>query len=216
MRWVAASMLCVALVAARPVRARADERPPAGHLVLAGAAMAVPTYALGVTIHEGTHALVAKAYGYPLVRVQLYPGVHHGHFYFGYVEYRGRMPVGKRTFFLLAPKFVDMAMMGGYAALVATDSLPSNHYGQLALAVLATGFWVDFSKDLLAPWRPHDVNMALDRNGIHGFWGKLPYWLLHAGLAAAGSIAIVRGYQRLFGIAQAQPAVVLPVVQLAW
>lgn len=216
MRWLAAPLFCLALLAARPVSARADTPPPTGHLVLAGAAMAVPTYALGVTIHEGTHALVAKAYGYPLVRIQLYPGVHNGHFYFGYVEYRGRMPVGKRTFFLLAPKFVDMAMMGGYAALVATDTLPSNHYGQLALAVLATGFWVDFSKDLLAPWRKHDVNMALDRNGIHGFWGKLPYWLLHAGLAAAGSIAIVEGYRRVFDRGNTPTALVLPAVQLAW
>ena len=51
---------------------------------------------------------------------------------------------------------------------------------------------------MAAPFRPHDVNMALDKNGVTGPWRKLPFYLLWAGLAAAGSIAIVQGYQRIF------------------
>lgn len=213
-------VLLVLAAGAAEARAEDDEdRPSSSRLVLAGVGMALPTYALGVTIHEGTHAIVARAFGRTLTRVQLLPGFHPqtGRFQFGYVQYRGHLPRGQRTFFLLAPKLVDAVMLGGYATLVATDTLPRNHYGQLALAVLATGFWVDFSKDIVAFWRPHDINMALDRNGFEGFWDKLPWYLLHASLAVAGSFAIVEGYQQVFadddrGAGATTLAPILPVL----
>lgn len=211
-----ATLATLALAPPPAVADHGEPAPPTRNLVLAGIGMGVPTYVLGVTIHEGTHALVAKAFGAEIIRMQLLPGRHPrtGRFYFGYVQYRGRLPTGQRVLFLLSPKIVDVVMLGGYAALVGTDTLPDNHYGQLALAVVATGFWVDFAKDIAAFFRPHDVNMALDKLGMKGPWKKLPYYLAYAGLAAVGSIAIVEGYRRIFddGTPAAAPrAVTLPV-----
>lgn len=202
MRYLTLSVVCFVVLATGAPGARADHgsKPDDSHLVAAGVAMAIPTYVLGVTIHEGTHAVMARAFGVEVTRVQLLPGRHPqtGRFYFGYVQYRGRLPTGQRVLFLLSPKIVDAVMLAGYATLVATDTLPDNHYGQLALAVWATGFWVDFAKDIAAFWRPHDVNLSLDKLGMTGPWRKLPFYLAHIGLSLAGSIAIAEGYRRIF------------------
>jgi hypothetical protein len=170
-------------------------------LVLLGAAMAVPTYFFNVVVHEGTHALVAKAFGAEIVRFQMLPGRHptNGRFYFGYVQYRGGLSLGEQTFFLLAPKISDLAALTGYGLLVATDALPDSRYGQLALVVLATGFWIDFTKDVVAFWAPTDVAIALERNGRRSFAAQLPWRLVHASLSVAAGAVVLAGYRRLFG-----------------
>lgn len=181
--------------------ARAGDRPETEHLVLAGAGMAVPTYFLGVIIHEGSHAVAARSFGATITRFQILPGRHPktGVFYFGYASWRGRLTRGELAFTLLAPKLTDALMLGGYTVLWATDNLPDNAYGGLALAVLATGFWVDFTKDVFLHWRPtNDVTRVFHQYGKKSFWSQLPGRLVYAGLSAAGAYVVLRGYQKVF------------------
>ncbi len=207
MRLLAAVLV---LLAAGP--ARADERPETDHLVWAGVGFAVPTYFIGVAAHEGSHALAAELAGAEVDELHLLPGVHHGHFYFGYVHTRGLTTTGERIFFLIAPKLVDVAVLGSYGAAVLTDSTPANHYGRLALAVLATGFWVDFSKDIPAFWSHSDVVKIYDLAGATTELRRLPLRLLHLGLSVAAGTAIWIGYQDVFAEdAPADSALLLPL-----
>ncbi len=180
--------------------AQESDRPKTEYLVLAGIGMAIPTYLLGVTIHEGSHAVAAKMVGAELVGFKLLPGRHprNKKFYFGYTEIRGRLTPGQMGFFLSSPKIVDVVMLGGYSLLVGFDALPENHYGQVALAVLATGFWVDFAKDILPFAEHHDMPRIYSLMGMRSEWSRLPLRLVHAGLAAAAAYSIYRGYERIF------------------
>ena len=198
------------MIAAGP--AAAEERPETSHLVWAGLGMAIPTYFIGVVTHEGGHALAAKTVGAEVTELHLLPGVRHGKFYFGYVRVRGLESRAARTWFLLAPKVIDLAMLGSYAALVLTDSTPDNAYGGLALAVLATGFWVDFSKDIPAFWKHNDLVKVYDMHGATTELRRLPLRLLHAGLSAAAAYAIARGYQEVFDPDEAGEAAAAPLV----
>jgi hypothetical protein len=207
---VALAVVVLALGVAAPA-ARADERPSTSRLLLAGAGMAIPTYMIGVAAHEGSHALAAALSGAEVTRIQLLPGLHPrtGKFYFGYVEVRGLRCARQRASFLLAPKLTDAVMLGAYAAAFFGGVYPDDRYGQLALTVLATGFWVDFSRDLIAFWDHNDLVKVYRLAGADDELERLPFRLLHAGLAAAGSVAIVRGYQRVFAREGDAPAALL-------
>jgi hypothetical protein len=196
--WALALALACGLAA--PAVARADDRPETSHLVWAGVGMALPTYAIALIAHEGSHALTAKLVGAEVTQVRLLPGVNprDGKFYFGYVGVRRLYARGDRIWFFLAPKLVDLAVMGAYSAAVLTDQAPDNAYGGLALAVLATGFWVDFSKDIPAFWNHSDIVKLYDAVGATTELRRLPLRVLHAGLSAAAAFAIVRGYQDVF------------------
>ena len=193
-----------------PRRAEAD-RPSSQRLVGAGVAMAVPMYFAGVAQHELSHAAVAKMFGRRILEIKVLPGFHRGAFYFGYVRYSPRLPTGKRTFFLLAPKLVNVLLLGGYAALQHTDNLPRNRYGQLAFTVWANTQWVDLSKDLLLFWRKHDINVAYKINGKNTFWSKLPGRVVHLALSAAGGYFVVKGYAHVFDRPAPGAAMLLPL-----
>jgi hypothetical protein len=209
-RAIGLAVTVMTLIAAPP--AAADERPETDHLVWAGLGFAVPTYFLGVIAHEGSHALAAELAGGEVDELHLLPGVRHGHFYFGYVHTTGLTSTGQRTFFLVAPKLVDVTLLGSYAALVLTDTTPDNHYGRLALAVLATGFWVDFSKDIPAFWDHSDVVKLYNLNGATTELRRLPFRLVHLGLSVAAGAAIWIGYRDVFDEdATAEPALLLPL-----
>src|SRR5687768_1681491 len=96
--------------------ARADERPPTSHLLWAGVGMSIPTYAIGVIAHEGSHALAATLSGAEVREMSLVPGRHPrtGKFYFGYVDVRGLRCDRQRAAFLLAPKLTDALALGSY------------------------------------------------------------------------------------------------------
>lgn len=194
-------------------QARAD-KPDDSKLVLAGAAMAVPSYLGGVALHEGMHALVAKLYGRTITSMSILPGRHprNKRFYFGYVSYRPRLPTGKRTFLLLAPKLMNLAWLGTYAGLVTTDTLPGNRYGQLALAVWSSGQWADLSKDIALFWRRHDINVALAINGADTFWERAPWKLLHIGLSVAAGFVVIEGYRKVFEESENGAAPFVPLV----
>ena len=216
MKTVVLSACIVAALCAQSRNARADDtRPETSTLVLVGLGMAVPTYFLNVLLHEGTHAVVAKAYGTEIVRFQWWPGRHpqNKRFYLGYVQYRGTLTRGQQTFFLMSPKITDLVALGGYAALVGFGGLPDGHYSQLTLAVLATGFWVDFTKDLLAFWQPNDFQRTLTKNGKQSFWQRLPYRVVFAALSAASGYAVLRGYDALLADEQPGGAVLAPMFE---
>ena len=198
----ASIVVAVALASglAAPRAARADDRPETSHLVWAGVGMALPTYVVALVAHEGSHALTAELVGAEVTHVRLLPGINprDGKFYFGYVGVRGLFDRGDRILFFLAPKLVDLAVLGSYGAAVLTGHTPDNAYGGLALAVLATGFWVDFSKDIPAFWRHSDIVKLYDAVGATTELRRLPLRVLHAGLSAAAAYAIVRGYQDVF------------------
>ena len=215
MRAPAVALLLLLAAAARP--AVADERPETDNLVWAGLGFAVPTYFLGVAAHEGSHALAATMAGGEVTELHLLPGVRHGRFYFGYVRTRGLASPGARAFFLVAPKLVDLAVLGAYSAAVLTDHTPDNHYARLGVTVLATGFWVDFSKDIPAFWSHSDVVKLYDLAGATSELRRLPLRLVHLGLSAAAGAVIWVGYRDVFaddeedGDAAADSALLLPL-----
>ena len=207
----------VAVVAAlavthAPTPARA-EAPSPGDLVLAGLAMAPPVYVIGVAAHEGSHALAALLVGGEVESICLLPGTDPttGAFYFGRTRVRGLRSGAQRTFFLLAPKLTDLIVLGSYTALLATDTLPENRYGQLAFAVIGTGFWVDFSKDVLRVSPYNDVVKFYDQHGWTSEWARLPWRLGHAAIAATFGVVLYEGYRRLFDPEDPSPAATLVV-----
>ena len=142
--------MLVLLGLAAPTSARAE--PSDRTLFYTGLAMAPPTYVIGVTLHEGSHALAAKLVGAEVVELHLFPPgidpkVHA--FRFGWTYVHGLRTDRDKIFFYIAPKITDSVLLGGFAALVFTGAWPHNRYGQLALTVVATGLWVDFSKDVV-------------------------------------------------------------------
>jgi hypothetical protein len=162
--------------------------------------MAPPTYLVGVTLHEGSHALAAKLVGGTVDQVRLFPpGIdpRANKFRFGWVYARGLTTKPKKIFFYLAPKITDAIFLSTYTALVLTDTLPSNKYALLALTVSATGFWVDFAKDVVLFSRHNDVVKAFHLWCMRG-WKQVPARIVYAGLSAGFSYAIIRGYQRTF------------------
>lgn len=197
-RTVAALLGCCALAASRP--AAADDRPETSHLVWTGVGLALPTYVVALLAHEGSHAITAELVGADVTEVRLLPGVHprDGKFYFGYVAVRGLRDRGDRIWFFVAPKLVDLAVLGSYGAAVLTGHTPHSAYGDLALAVLATGFWIDFSKDIPAFWRHSDIVKLYDALGATTELRRLPLRALHAGLSVAAAYAVVRGYRDAF------------------
>jgi hypothetical protein len=194
---VARAAFALALLA-RAAPARAED-PSDTELLLAGAGMALPTYVLGVMWHEGTHAAVAASFGAEILELRLYPSVYQGHFYFGLTRWTGFMSRGETAFTLVAPKLTDVVLLGSYSLLVAFDGLPENDYGSLALTVLATGAWVDFSKDLFS-WNPtNDLMKVHHLYGHSSEWQRLPWRLLQASVSLAGAYVLALGYEDVFG-----------------
>lgn len=189
-------LVAAILLAAAPTRAEPSDRA----LVLTGLALAPPTYVLGVTLHEGSHALAAKLVGAKVDKLHLFPpGIDPGTgtFRFGWTYVRGLRARGDQIAFYLAPKVTDAALLGGFAALAFTGAWPHDRYAQLALTVVATGLWVDFSKDLLLFSPTNDVVKVFHLWCMRG-WKQLPARLVYAGLVTGLGLVVARGYQRTF------------------
>jgi hypothetical protein len=196
------------LLATSAARAEPSDRT----LVITGVAMAPPTYLLGVTLHEGSHALAAKLVGADVVELHVFPPGRDpkGNWRFGWTYVRGLKTKPQRQFFYLAPKITDALLLGGFAAFAFTGAWPDNKYGALALTVFATGLWVDFSKDVLAFRKTNDVVKAFDLWCIKG-WRQIPARLLYAGMIVGAGLVVARGYQRTFEDDGAQAPRVLPL-----
>jgi hypothetical protein len=196
---------------AAPARAEPSDR----ELFFWGLAGAPPTYLLGVTLHEGSHALAAKLVGAEVMEVHLFPpgrDPKSGKFRFGWVYARGLRTRGERVVFYLAPKLTDAVLLGGFAGLVFTDAWPENRYGALALTVLATGLWIDFSKDLVLFSKHNDVVKAFRLWCMTG-WRQIPARLVYAGAVAGLGFVVARGLQRTFD--DDEPAATPRIVPLA-
>lgn len=206
------------LFAPRSVRA---EDPSDTELVLWGLAMVPPTYLVGVTLHEGSHALMAKIVGGTVDEVHLFPpGIDPkaNKFRFGWVYARGLDTTTKKQLFYAAPKITDTLLLGGFAAFAYTDAWPDNKYGQLALTVFATGLWVDFAKDIFLFSRKNDVAKMFNLWCMTG-WNQVPGRLVYAAAIVGLGFVVWRGYERTFfddttttARTTAAPPMVLPVV----
>jgi hypothetical protein len=187
---------------------RAD--PSDRTLVLTGLAMAPPTYLIGVTLHEGSHAVAAKLVGAKVDKLHLFPPGRDpstGTFRFGWTYVHGLRTPAERIAFYIAPKVTDVVLLGGFAGLVFTGAWPQNRYGQLALTVFATGLWVDFAKDVVLFSHTNDVVKVFDQWCMTG-WRQLPARLVYAGAVVGLGLIVARGYERTFD----RPANATPVV----
>ncbi|HET7502853.1 MAG TPA: M50 family metallopeptidase [Kofleriaceae bacterium] len=202
-----------AVVAVLLVAGTARAEPSDRALVVTGLALAPPTYLLGVSLHEGSHALAAKLVGASVDELHLFPPGRDpstNTFRFGWTYVHGLKARGERVAFYIAPKLTDAALLGGFAALVLTDAWPGNRYGQLALTVLATGWWVDFSKDVVLFSRTNDVVKVFDLWCMTG-WRQLPARLVYAGAVVGLGWVVARGYERTFEDPRAM-AMTIPLV----
>jgi hypothetical protein len=115
-----AAILTLLLVAGT---ARAE--PSDTTLVLVGAGMAIPDYVAGVSLHESSHALAAIMLGAHVDTLHVFPpGIDpQAHaFRFGWTYVHGLKSQRDTELFLLAPKFTDAILLGGFAALVFTSA----------------------------------------------------------------------------------------------
>lgn len=180
--------------------ATAHADPSNERLVYTGLALTPPTYLLGVTLHEGSHALAAKLVGGTVDHIRLFPpGVdpRANKFRFGWVYARGLRTRRQKQFFYLAPKITDAIFLSAFTVFALTNNLPDNKYGSLTMTVLATGFWVDFAKDVVLFSRHNDVVKAFNLWCMTG-WKQLPARLVYAGISAGFAYAVARGYQHTF------------------
>lgn len=188
--------LAIVLMLASAAHAEPSDRAVVG----VGLGLAIPDYLLGVTLHEGSHALAAKLVGASVDELHLFPpgrDPHTGTFRFGWTYVHGLESRGDKVFFYAAPKLTDLAMLGGFAALVFTGAWPRNRYGEVALTVLATGFWVDFSKDVVLFAKTNDVVKVLDLWCMTG-WRQVPARLVYAAVVVGLGVVVAHGYQRTF------------------
>ena len=87
-------------------------------------------------------------------------------------------------------------MMGSYSLTLGLDVLPENRYGLLAFTVLATGFWVDFTRDVFAFWDHNDTVKVCSPYGLDNEWNRLPARLVHFSISAVAALVIFEGYRR--------------------
>jgi hypothetical protein len=197
----AAQLAALVVVAVATLRCAVAHGEPSNRtLVLTGLVLAPPTYLVGVTLHEGSHALAAVLVGATVDHLHLFPpgrdpSTHT--FRFGWTYVHGLRGPGDQLTFYLAPKVTDAALLGGFAALVFTGAWPHSRYGQLALSVFATGLWVDFAKDVVLFAPTNDVSKALEIAELTG-WRQLPARLVYAGAAVGLGFIVAHGYQRTF------------------
>lgn len=216
---VKAVLIAAVLTVATTTTVRAD--PDNKDLVYAGLAMTPPTYFIGVITHEGTHAIAAKLVGADVTSITFLPGrdPDTGAFHFGLTKVTGLRGKNEKVFFYIAPKITDTLLLGGFATLVLTDTWPKNRYGQLALTVLATGFWVDFAKDVLAFRKSNDIVKVFDLWCIHGWKRQLGVRLVYGAAIAGLGYFVYRGYDKTFTKPDPDPMpreTVLPVYVTAF
>jgi hypothetical protein len=187
-----------------------DTRPSDATLVLVGAAMAPPTYLLGVTWHESSHALATLLVGADIDELHVFPpgidpSVHR--FRFGWTYVHGLHTRAQRAAFFIAPKLTDLALLGGFAALAFGHAWPHNSYGELALTVVATGAWVDFAKDVVLLSPVNDVSQ-FERAACFTGWRRVIARAVYAAADVGLAFVVFHGYQRLF--AQPTTSAALP------
>ncbi|HEY4056560.1 MAG TPA: hypothetical protein VGM39_08115 [Kofleriaceae bacterium] len=205
-----------ALVVLAALATTAHAEPSDKRLFWTGVALAPPTYMIGVTLHEGSHALMGKILGAEITEMHLFPpGVdpHVDKFRFGWVYARGLTTTADRQWFLIAPKITDTALLGGFAALAFTDAWPTNRYGRLALTVFATGLWIDFSKDVLAFSKQNDV-VKVFHNWCFTGWRQIPARAVYTVAIVGLGYVVWHGYTRTFHTLEDDPGTTARTISL--
>lgn len=197
-RLVATVAAAVALSAT--ARSAAAEPPSDQRLVGVGLALALPTYGVGVLLHEGSHALAAELAGADVTVFRPWPGRDRktGAFQLGLTRVVGLRGTPKRLAFYLSPKITDLALLGAYTAYYYSDAYPEGSYGQLVVTVLATGFWLDFAKDTVVFSRHNDLVKAMNLVGATDELRRLPIRLGFAAASVGLGYLVWRGHERLF------------------
>jgi peptidase M50B-like protein len=192
--------------------------PSNERLVLVGLALAPADYLIGVSMHEGSHALAAKLVGAEVDELHLFPpGIdpHTKTFRFGWTYVRGLRTRNDRVLFYIAPKITDAVLIGGFAALVFTGAWPTNKYAQLGLTVAGTGLWVDFAKDVVL-FSPHnDVTKVFDNWCMTG-WRQIPARVVYAALDVGFAYVVYRGFKRTFDEPTSATPLVVPLLSTAF
>ncbi len=177
-----------------------DSKPSNSVLLQTAALLAVPTYFLGVTMHEGSHALAAKALGADDVSITILPTrTNKGMFALGKTHI-GSFPgetVDKDFVWVLAPKATDLLIMGIYSGILESGNMPKNKWAQLSLSMLGTLALLDFSKHIFATDPNNDMVWIYEKMGAKNESEKLPYRLIHTSLAIGGAIEVGKGWYRL-------------------
>lgn len=190
-----------ALIVLLVLSGTAMAEPSNERLFYTGLAMAPPTYFIGVTLHEGSHALMAELVGGDVQEVRLFPPGRDprvNKFRFGWTYVTGLSGKTDRILFYIAPKITDGLLLGGFAALVLTSAWPENKYAQLALTVGATGLWVDFSKDVVL-FSPHNDIVKVFNLWCMKGWKQVPARLVYAAAVGGFGYVVARGYGKTFG-----------------
>jgi hypothetical protein len=200
----------IAMLLASTARADPSDRA----LIVTGLAMAPPTYLVGVSLHEGSHALAAALAGGTVDKLHLFPPGRDpstGTFRFGWTYVHGLRSTADKVAFYIAPKVTDAVLLGGFAAAVFTGAWPHNRYGQLALTVVATGLWVDFSKDVVLFAHTNDVVKVFDLCDLTG-WRQLPARLVYAAAVVGLGLVVAHGYERTFDRSETTGQLLVPVL----
>ena len=171
--------------------------PSAWQLVLEGAALALPDYVLQLAMHEGSHALAAVILGGEVTGMELLPKRVDGTIRFGETTWKGNFTPTETAVTLLAPKILDMGLIAAYTALLHSDAYPSNKHVQLTLLVVATGAWIDFSKELVLRDSTRDLPQIFETLGIPED-KQWPYQIAYGALSLAGAFQLGQGFYRLF------------------
>jgi hypothetical protein len=95
------------------------------------------------------------------------------------------------------------------------DALPGNAWGSLALAVLATAHWVDFTKSTFSWSDYEDLNKIHVMYGNTSWWSRLPWRLAHLTVSAGAAYVLALGWQEVFGAGD-DPAATPVIVPVGW
>jgi hypothetical protein len=183
---------------AQPCSAGDESGPDTETLVWLGAGLAIPADLLVTTLHEGSHALAATAFGAHVTSLRPYPVEVDGHLRFGQTTWTGALTPGQHVIVMLAPKMTDLVGLATYDTLELTDNLPANRVAQTVMLAVVTALWVDFIVDIGATWDKSDLGVVYSVIGANDDSARLPYRLAQGGIAALAAVPIVRGYVRLF------------------
>jgi hypothetical protein len=127
---------------------------PAKQLIAAGV-WAIPSFFLHTTIHEGSHALAAVAYGGQVTNFEVWPSTQHGNLTFGYTvsQFRsGDLADRAAPLIHAAPAITEAVWMIG-AAIAYRNTDSEILKGMFLTEMLAS--LVDMTKWLFSAWSPN-------------------------------------------------------------
>lgn len=177
----------IALLLAAPTRLQ---------LVLEAAPEVAADFLLQDFIHEGSHCAAAAMTDVGCWSMRPWPQRFQGQLVFGATDWGPAQGKTGATI-LLAPKAVDLAMLGGYAATLGLGALPENKHARLALTIAALGAEIDFLHPLVLP---------NDNDDLHQTYAVLNYTraqstrfkIGYAVLGLAGLVPTLLGFYSVF------------------